>query len=270
LRDLNIFNYFMQRFQDKSVLVTGGSSGIGKAIALYFSQLGANVGINYYGDMAAAEATQTEICRAGGKAAIFAANVSQAEEVSNMFFRAIDCFGKIDILINNAGIQIEGSSHQLPLADFDRVLDVNLRGPYLCARQAIDHFLARDAPGIIINISSVHEQIPRPRQLAYAISKGGVASMTKTLALEYIKRRIRVNSIAPGATITPINSWIEDPDKMAEIAKFIPMERLGTPQEMAEIAAFLASDAASYITGQTLFVDGGLTLYPSFQEPVTS
>jgi glucose 1-dehydrogenase len=259
----------MQQFQDKSVLVTGASSGIGKAIALHFANLGARVGINYHGESTAAIATQTEIHQAGGKADVFGANVANPKEVIEMFDRAIECWGGIDILINNAGIQIEGASHEIPLADFDLVLDVNLRGAYLCSRQAIAHFLASQKPGIIINVSSVHEQIPRPGHVAYAISKGGMASMTKTLALEYIKDRIRVNSIAPGATITPINSWVEDPIKMAEIAKFIPMQRLGTVAEMAEITAFLASDAAAYITGQTLFVDGGLTLYPSFQQPVT-
>jgi glucose 1-dehydrogenase len=149
------------------------------------------------------------------------------------------------------------------------MLAVNLRGAYLCARRAIQHFLSQDIPGVIINTSSVHEEIPRPGYLGYAISKGGMENMTRTLALEYARQGIRVNAIGPGATATPINDWVNDPEKVAQVNEFIPMGRIGTPDEMAVVAAFLASDDAAYITGQTLFIDGGLTLFPGFRKPLT-
>jgi glucose 1-dehydrogenase len=172
-----------------------------------------------------------------------------------------------DILINNAGLQKPSPSHQIELADFDQVIAVNLRGAYLCATEAIKHFLATKRAGIIINVSSVHEIIPRPQYLSYSISKGGMANMTKTLALEYAPQGIRVNAIAPGATATPINDWQDDPEQKQEIERHIPIGRVGTSEEMAAITAFLASDEAAYITGQTLFVDGGLTLYADFLQP---
>ncbi|HET60331.1 MAG TPA: SDR family oxidoreductase [Chloroflexi bacterium] len=177
----------------------------------------------------------------------------------------INKLGGLDILINNAGIQIAGNSHEMPLSDFQKVLEVNLTGAFLAAREAIKHFLAQEKPGVIINISSVHQEIPKPRFLAYSVSKGGMQNLTRTLALEYAHCGIRVNGVGPGATITPINNaWVNDPVKRAEVEKHIPMRRAGTSEEMAIVTAFLASDAAAYITGQTLFVDGGLTLYPDF------
>jgi glucose 1-dehydrogenase len=176
-------------------------------------------------------------------------------------------FGSLDILINNAGIQKECPSHEIKTEDFDSVLTVNLRGAFLCARETIKHLLSQNRSGVIINISSVHEIIPRPFYLSYSISKGGMENMTKTLALEYASRGIRVNGVAPGATITPINEeWVNDPGKKAVVESHIPMSRAGTSEEMAAAVAFLASDEAAYITGQTLFIDGGLTLYADFRE----
>jgi len=172
----------------------------------------------------------------------------------------------LDILINNAGIQIAEDSHELSAADFDKVLAVNLRGAFLCARQAVRSFLAADRPGVIVNVSSVHQVIPKPRFLGYSVSKGGMQNLTRSLALEYAARGIRVNGIGPGATVTPINrSWIDDPVKRRMVESHIPMRRAGDSAEMAAAAVFLCSDEAAYITGQTLFVDGGLTLYPSFE-----
>jgi glucose 1-dehydrogenase len=185
-----------------------------------------------------------------------------------MISTIVEEFGGVDILVNNAGIQIEGAAHEIKIEEFDRVLAVNLRGAYLCAREAIKHFLNRDNKGIIINISSVHEIIPRPYYLSYSISKGGIGNLTKTLALEYAGKGIRVNAIAPGATITRINqAWIHDPEEKANVESHIPMGRTGTAEEMAAAVAFLASEEAAYITGQTLFIDGGLTLYHDFSEP---
>jgi len=175
-------------------------------------------------------------------------------------------YGRLDILVNNAGIQIAENSEELSAADFDKVLAVNLRGAFLCARRAVRTFLGAGDPGVVINVSSVHQVIPKPRFLGYSVSKGGMQNLTRSLALEYASRGIRVNSIGPGATVTPINrSWIDDPVKRRAVESHIPMRRAGDAEEMAAVTAFLCSDEAAYITGQTLFVDGGLTLYPSFE-----
>src|SRR3712207_7421667 len=161
--------------------------------------------------------------------------------------------GGIDILVNNAGIQISRPSHELSAADFDRVLAVNLRGAFLCARETIRSFLTQQTPGVVINVSSVHQRIPKPNYLGYSVSKGGMANLTTTLALEYAGRGIRVNGIGPGATVTPINrAWVDDPEKAAAVSEHIPLRRAGTADEMAGVTCFLASDEAAYITGQTL------------------
>jgi glucose 1-dehydrogenase len=195
-------------------------------------------------------------------------DVSSERDVVRMVGEASERLGGLDVLINNAGIQISRPSEQLASAEFDRVLAVDLRGAFLCAREVITRFLADEKPGAVINVSSVHEVIPRPSYLSYSISKGGVGNLTRTLALEYANRGIRVNGIGPGATITPINrAWTEDPSKTEIVSSHIPLGRAGTADEMAGVCAFLASDDAAYITGQTIFVDGGLTLYADFREP---
>ena len=168
-------------------------------------------------------------------------------------------------------IQISRPSEELSSADFDRVLAVNLRGSFMCAREAIRHFLGDEKDGSIVNVSSVHQLIPKPGYLGYSTSKGGMMNLTRTLALEYAGRDIRVNGVGPGATVTPINrAWIDDPAKRAQVEEHIPMKRAGEADEMAGVTCFLASDDAGYITGQTIFVDGGLTFYPSFREPWSS
>ena len=260
----------MQRLKEKNVLITGASSGIGQAIAVRFAAEGANVTINYRSDAEQAEATRA-MCQAartngGGREIIVQADISREDEVRAMFAEAIDEFGRLDVLVNNAGIQKPSASHEIETSDFDRILSVNLRGPFLCSREAIRHFLSRDGGGVILNNSSVHEIIPKPKYLPYSVSKGGLENLTKSLALEYADRGIRVNAVGPGAVITPINkSWIDNPKARVEVEAHIPMGRAGKSCEIAAVFAFLASDEASYMTGQTIFACGGLTLYPEFR-----
>ena len=268
----------MRGLKGKNVLVTGGSSGIGQAIAVRFAQEGSNVAINYRRGYEGAKKTEEmvkQVCsrvrECSVKDLLIQADVSREKDVARMFDTVFDEFGALDILINNAGIQISGPSHDIKIEDFDKVIAINLRGTYLCAREAIKHFLSRGGGGAIINISSVHEIIPKPKYLSYSASKGGVQNITRTLALEYAERGIRVNAVAPGATITPINiAWINDPKMKAEVESHIPLGRAAAPEEIASVVAFLASDDASYITGQTIFADGGLILYPSFRKPWSS
>jgi glucose 1-dehydrogenase len=263
----------MQGIRNKNVLITGSSSGIGQAIAIYFAQEGANVAINFRKSAAEAEMTHEQVHAAmdqmqqyGGKHILVQADVSKEDDVVRMVQTTIQELGGLDILINNAGIQTPADSHEMTTESFDRVLGVNLRGAFMCAREAIKHFLAQNKPGAIVNVSSVHQIIPKPRFLSYSVSKGGMQNLTHTLALEYAGRGIRVNGIGPGATVTPINrAWIDDPEKRAMVVSHIPMGRAGTAEEMAAVTVFLCSDEAAYITGQTLFVDGGLTLYPDFR-----
>ena len=261
----------MSRLQGKNVLVTGASSGIGQAIAIRFAQEGANVAIAYRtgAEQAQSTAAQARAARANGDTSreiVVQADVSNEEQVAQMFATTILEFGRLDILVNNAGIQKPTPSHELSVADFDRVIAVNLRGPFLCSREAIRHFLQRGGGGVILNNSSVHEMIPKPKYLSYSISKGGMRNLTKTLALEYAGQGIRVNAVGPGAVITPINkAWIDDAKAKSEVESHIPLGRAADAAEIASVFAFLASDEASYITGQTLYACGGLTLYPEFR-----
>ncbi len=262
----------MSRLKGKNVLVTGASSGIGEAIAIFFAEEGARVAINYHSGKERADAVKAKTDEAGkaagvsGESIVVQGDVSQEDQVGKMFETTLKEFGRLDILINNSGIQMPCPSHELKMADFDRVIGVNLRGAFLCAREAIRHFLSRPGGGVIVSNSSVHEIIPKPKYVPYSISKGGMENMTKTLALEYADRGIRVNAVGPGAIVTPINNaWINDPKARGEVESHIPMGRPGTAEEIATVFAFLASDEASYITGQTLFACGGLTLYPEFR-----
>lgn len=265
----------MKGLTGKTALITGASSGIGQAIAIRLAQEGCNIAINYRKSIEEAKDTEAlamqktcgQVEECGMRSLLIQGDVSKEEDILTMVSHTIETFGSLDILINNAGIQKECPSHEVTAKDFDQVLAVNLRGAFLCAREMIQHCLSQNRPGNIINVSSVHEIIPRPSYASYAISKGGMENLTKTLALEYAARGIRVNAIAPGATITPINQdWVDNPEKEAVVKSHIPMARAGTAEEMAAGAAFLASDEALYITGQTLFIDGGLTLYADFRE----
>ncbi len=262
-----------QRFVEKNILVTGASTGIGRAIAVRLAQEGGSIAVNYSRNDVEAGKTAERIRaahEAGGysnaKCSLHKADVSQEKPVNDMFGEILTAWGRIDVLINNAGIQKPAASHESLTEDFDRILGVNLRGCYLCSRAAIRHFLSRGGGGVIVNNSSVHEIIPKPKYLSYSISKGGMENLTKSLALEYADRGIRVNAVGPGAIVTPINmAWINDPDAKSEVESHIPMGRAGEAEEIAAVFAFLSSDEASYITGQTLFACGGLTLYPEFR-----
>jgi glucose 1-dehydrogenase len=267
----------MNGLKGKNVLVTGGSSGIGQAIAVRFAEYGANVAINYLttADEAAMTEEQVHACvrkvqQHGVRDVLVQGDVSKEDDVVRMVGEAAERLGGLDVLINNAGIQISRPSEELSSEQFDKVLAVNLRGSFLCAREAIRHFNGNGG-GSIVNVSSVHQMIPKPNYLGYSVSKGGMMNLTRTLALEYAGRGIRVNGIGPGATITPINrAWVDDPVKAEMVTRHIPMLRAGTADEMAGVACFLSSDDGGYITGQTIFVDGGLTLFADFREPWSS
>ncbi len=261
----------MQRLQGKTALITGAATGIGQAIAIRFASEGANVAINYRDQPEQAEATRELVRKVRsngdkGREITVQGDVSQEDDVRRMFGETVQEFGTIDVVVNNAGIQKPAPSNDVALADFDRVLNVNLRGAFLCAREGIRHFLDVGKPGVILNNSSVHEIVPKPKYLPYSVSKGGMENLTKTLALEYADKGIRVNAVGPGAVITPINSaWTANPKAKMEVESHIPMGRAAEASEIAAVFAFLASEDASYITGQTIFACGGLTLYPEFR-----
>lgn len=265
-------------FKGKNVLVTGASSGIGQEIAVHFAREGANVGINYPKNPENIKQTEKMIndcCKKVSECNVnyveLKADVSNEKQVNQMFRKFKKEIGKIDILVNNAGIQKQVKSHLMESGDFDKVLDVNLRGAFLCSKLALQNFIKKQNKGCIINVSSVHEQVPKPSYIGYSVSKGGMENLTKTLALEYASKGIRVNAVGPGAVITPINkSWINDKKKKRSVESHIPLGRAANTNEVAEVVLFLASDKASYITGQTIFVDGGLTLYPDFRKDWSS
>ena len=257
----------------QSALVTGANSGIGRAIALALGWAGADVIINYVVDPAAAEAVAEEIRGGGQRAVIAQADVSDEAQVQAMFAAAVREFGTIDILVSNAGMERNAPFHEMSVAQWDAVINVNLRGAFLCAREAVREFLRRGVrPGIsvaagkIIFTSSVHEIIPWAGHVNYAASKGGLMLLMKSLAQEVAEKRIRVNSIAPGAIRTPINAaaW-STPEAYAELMKLVPYKRIGEIEEIGRAAVWLASDFTDYIVGATLFIDGGMTLYPGFE-----
>lgn len=250
--------------QGRRAVVTGAATGIGRATALRLAADGAHVVVNYRRSEAEAEEVVARVRAAGGRALAVQADVSLEADVAELFDRATDAFGgPADLLVNNAGIESEHPLLELELADWQHVLDVNLTGPFLCSRAFARGLVAAGAPGVIVNVSSVHEEIPWPGFAHYCASKGGLKLFTGTIARELAPQGIRVASVAPGAIRTPINQeLIDDPDKRAEVEKQIPWGRMGEPEEIAAAVAWLGSDEASYVTGTTLFVDGGMTQYP--------
>ena len=258
----------------QKALVTGANSGIGKATAIALGEAGADVVVNYVSGEDHADAVVGEIRRSGAKAYAHKADVSQEEQVQEMFRRMLEELGTIDVLVNNAGLQRDAPFHEMTLAQWNTVIGVNLTGQFLCAREAVRHFLQRGvvsrvscAAGKIIFMSSVHEIIPWAGHANYAASKGGIMLLMKSLAQEVAPHRIRVNSIAPGAIRTPINTsaW-STPAAYDQLMTLVPYKRIGEPEDIARAVVWLASDDSDYVVGTTLFVDGGMTLYPGFTE----
>ena len=257
------------RFDGRCALITGAGSGIGRAVAVRLAAEGAIVAVNFVGDNAGAAETLARVRAASAGAdrhMTIGADVADEDAIARMFEAVLARFGRLDVLVNNAGIVEGAPSDAMSLQQWRRVLDVNLTGAMLCAREAVRHFLSRPGGGTIVNCSSVHQTIPKPGFLAYAASKSALDNMTRTLALEYAAHGIRVNAVGPGAIITPMNqAWTDDAAARAAVEGHIPLGRAGTPEEMAAVFAFLASDDAAYVTGQTLYACGGLTLFPEFR-----
>ncbi|CDQ20729.1 Glucose 1-dehydrogenase [Halobacillus karajensis] len=247
-------------------IVTGASSGLGKAIAKRFGAEKMKVVVNYLDQEKEAKDVVNEIHRLGGEAVAEQGDVSKEEDLDRLITSAHENFGSLDVMMNNAGIQTETYSHEMSLEEWNKVISVNLTGTFLGSTKAIAYMLDHQIKGSIINMSSVHEVVPWPYFVHYATSKGGMKLLTQTLALEYGGKGIRVNNIGPGAINTPINKEkFSNPEEREGVLSMIPMKEIGEPEQVASIAAFLASEQASYVTGCTLFVDGGMKLYPSFQ-----
>lgn len=254
-------------------LVTGANSGIGMAVAKALAAAGASVVVNYVSNEKVARQVVNDIEAGGGTAMAFQADVSEEDQVKAMFYEMVEAFGSIDILVNNAGLQRDAPFQDMTLEQWSFVLSVNLTGQFLCAREAAREFIRRgvvpelsEAAGKIICMSSVHQAIPWSRHANYAAAKGGVMMLMQTMAQELAQYRIRVNSIAPGAIKTPINksAW-ETPEAEHELLQLIPYDRIGETSDIARAAVWLASDQSDYVTGTTLFVDGGMMLYPGFR-----
>jgi len=263
-----------RRLANQIALVTGASSGIGVAVAKALAAHGASVVVNYSHDEEGGKATVAAIEAAGGTALAIHADVSKEDEVLAMFKQTIEHFGTVHIVVANAGLQVDSPFVDMTLAQWQKVIDVNLTGQFLCLREAAREFIRRGAQpeiskaaGKIICMSSVHEVIPWAGHVNYAASKGGIMQLMKSTAQELAPHKIRVNSIAPGAIATPINLSARDtPEEEKALLELIPYNRVGDPADIGNLAAWLASDEADYITGQTIFMDGGMTLYPGFAE----
>ena len=247
------------KLQNKVAIVTGAATGIGKAIATTMAAEGASVVIDYVGDPALANAAVQAIQTAGGKVQAFPADVSNPDQVNQLIQKAIDTFGRLDILVNNAGLEYKHPFPEFPLEHWNKIIAVDLTGPFLCAQAAAKAMIRQGSGGRIINISSIHEDLPMPTNAPYCAAKGGLRMLMRTIAVELAPHKITVNNIAPGAIFTPIDADVEaDPKLEATLMAEIPLGRWGKPEEVAALAVFLASDSAAYCTGGTFFIDGGM------------
>jgi glucose 1-dehydrogenase len=262
----------MRFLEGQRALVTGANSGIGEGVARAMAEAGAKVAVNFVAGPERAQAIVDDIKKAGGEAMALRADVSKEDQVQAMFQAMTQAWGSVDILVNNAGLQRDASFHEMSLKEWQFVIDVNLTGQFLCAREAVKEFIRRgvqpeisSAAGKIVCMSSVHDVIPWAGHVNYAASKGGVAMMMKSMAQELAPYKIRVNSVSPGAIKTPINTeaW-ETPEAEKKLLKLIPYGRVGETADIARAAVWLASDLSDYVNGATLYVDGGMTLYPEF------
>lgn len=249
------------QLDQKVAIVTGSDSGIGRAIAIQFAQEGAAVVINYAHAQDKAEQVREIIERNNGKVLVIQADVSQYQQAMGLIQQTVEHFNRLDIMVNNAGMEIHNAFLDVTEEQWDRVLSVDLKGAFFCAQAAAREMVKRKTAGRIINISSVHEDLAMPRNAPYCCAKGGIRMMTRTICLELAPYNITVNNIAPGAIDTPIDADVKaDPEKMGALLKEIPQHRMGQPEEVAKLALFLASDAAAYVTGSTYIIDGGLTV----------
>ena len=248
------------RLAGKAAIVTGSDSGIGRAIALRFAQEGAAVTVNYHRNAQGADEVKGLIEQAGGRAIVTQADVAATADVQRMIDGTVRAFGGLDILVNNAGVEIPKPFLDVPEDEWALVLATNLTGPFICMQAAVRAMLQGQRKGRIVNISSIHEDVPMPGNAPYCAAKGGLRMLMRTLCDELAPQGITINNIAPGAIATPINQrTLADPQKIATLNAYIPLGRLGTPEEVAAVAVFLASDEASYVTGSTYFVDCGMT-----------
>lgn len=269
------------KLANQVALVTGASSGIGAGVAMSLAKAGAAVAVNYHSNADSAHALVDEIRKAGGRAMSVKADVGQPDDIARMFSAVHDQLGDVDIVVANSGIQKDAPSIDMTLEDWHKVIETNLTGQFLTVQAAVRAFLARQqkhhytdghpphskALGKVICMSSVHDVIPWAGHVNYAATKGGINMMMRTLAQEFAPKKVRINAIAPGAIRTPINkdAW-ESPESLEKLMKLVPYKRIGEAEDIGNAAVFLASDDSDYIVGTTLYVDGGMTLYPGFED----
>ncbi|HEY1903741.1 MAG TPA: glucose 1-dehydrogenase [Terracidiphilus sp.] len=247
------------KLQGKVAVVTGAGTGIGQAIAVAFAQAGATVVVDYVGEVSASTETMGKINATGAKSLAVAADVSLPDDVNRLFQKTIATFSRLDILVNNAGIEKKFAFVDCPLQVWEKIIAVNLTGAFLCAQAAAKQMIAQGAGGRIINISSIHEDLPMVTNAAYCVSKGGMRMLMRTIAVELAPHQITVNNIGPGAIFTPIDKEVEENPKLNDqLMAEIPLRRWGKPEEVAQLAVYLASEDASYVTGSTHFIDGGM------------